>query len=139
MTLFHIQTKVKIPQKTHYKKWIKHIAQREGRRVGELNVILCSDEYLLDMNQKYLNHNTYTDIITFDYSEDNRLSGDIFISTDRVQENASMYNVDFQDELKRVIAHGVLHLCGYKDKTKMEKEKMREMENIVLNEFSKMV
>ena len=91
------------------------------------------------MNQKYLNHNTYTDIITFDYSEDNRLSGDIFISTDRVQENASMYNVDFQDELKRVIAHGVLHLCGYKDKTKMEKEKMREMENIALNEFSKMV
>lgn len=137
MILFHIQTKIKIPSKTLYKKWIKNLAQQLGKRVGELNFIFCSDESLLELNQQYLQHDTLTDIITFDYSEEDFIQGDIFISTERVEDNAKDFDVDFNTELRRVIAHGVLHLAGYKDKTKNDSKIMREKENWALSEYSK--
>ncbi len=137
MILFHIQTKIKIPNKSLYKKWIKNLALQLGKRVGELNFIFCSDESLLELNQQYLQHDTLTDVITFDYSEEDFIQGDIFISTERVQDNAKDFDVDFNTELRRVIAHGVLHLCGYKDKTKNDSKIMREKENWALSEYSK--
>jgi rRNA maturation RNase YbeY len=96
-------------------------------------LIFCSDEYLLDVNKKYLNHDYYTDIITFDYVEDKIISGDIFISSDRVRENANQFNVSFEMELFRIIIHGILHLLGYKDKTKKDKSLMTEKENFYLS------
>ena len=139
MILFHIQTKIKIPNKSLYKKWIKNLALHLGKRVGELNFIFCSDESLLELNQQYLQHDTLTDVITFDYSEEDFIQGDIFISTERVQDNAKDFDVDFNSELRRVIAHGVLHLCGYKDKTKVDSKIMREKENWALSEYSKTI
>lgn len=139
MILFHIQTKIKIANKTLYKKWIKNLSQQLKKKVGELNFIFCSDDSLLELNQQYLQHDTLTDVITFDYSEDDLIQGDIFISTDRVQENANEFGVDFNTELRRVIAHGVLHLCGYKDKTKTDTKIMREKENWALSEYSKIL
>lgn len=139
MILFHLQTKIKIDQKAHLKKWIKHFVQQHNKRVGDLNFIFCTDEFLLDINQKYLQHDTYTDIITFDYSENQLINGDIFISTERIKENAETFKVDFNNELLRVIAHGVLHLCGYKDKTKKDKEQMTNKENQALSEYEKIL
>lgn len=117
--------------KQKIRKWVTNTISEEGfLKVSELNFIFCSDNYLLDINQKYLNHDTYTDIVTFDSSENNdEIAGDIFISIDRVNENAEKFKVDLKDELHRVIIHGVLHLCGYKDKTKEEKNKMTQKEN----------
>ena len=137
MILFHIQTKIKIPNKSLYKKWIKNLALQLDKRVGELNFIFCSDESLLELNQQYLQHDTLTDVITFDYSEEDFIQGDIFISTERVEDNSKDFDVDFNTELRRVIAHGVLHLCGYKDKTKNDSKIMREKENWALSEYSK--
>lgn len=139
MILFHLQTKIKITNKTLYKKWIKNLSQQLKKKVGELNFIFCSDDSLLELNQQYLQHDTLTDVITFDYSEGDLIQGDIFISTDRVQENATEFGVDFNTELRRVIAHGVLHLCGYKDKTKTDSKIMREKENWALSEYSKIL
>ena len=107
--------------------------QEEGFLLGDITVIFVTDGYLLDMNKKHLNHDYYTDIITFDYCEGNIISGDLFISLDRVRENASTFDTPFLLELKRVMIHGVLHLCGHKDKTKEEEEKMRSLENKYLN------
>ena len=109
------------------------LVKEEGKLLGDVSVIFVSDDYLLEMNQTYLNHDYYTDIITFDYCEQNVISGDLFISVDRVRENADVFNVDFGTELHRVIIHGVLHLCGYKDKTEDDEEVMRKMENKYLN------
>ena len=139
MILFHIQTKIKILHKTLYKKWIKNLSQQLEKRVGELNFIFCSDDSLLELNQQYLQHDTLTDVITFDYSEGDLIQGDIFISTDRVRENAQEFGVDFNTELRRVIAHGVLHLCGFKDKTKSDSKMMREKENWALSEYLKIL
>lgn len=113
-------------------KWVKHSIKIESKALGEISYIFCSDEYLLKLNQDYLNHNTYTDIITFDYTEENIVSGDIFISIDRVKENAIKFKVDFAQELSRVIIHGVLHLMGYKDKNTSDKELMRGKEDFYL-------
>jgi probable rRNA maturation factor len=107
--------------------------QEEGFLLGDITVIFVTDGYLLEMNKKYLNHDYYTDIITFDYCEGNIISGDLFISLDRVRENASTFDTPFLLELKRVMIHGVLHLCGHKDKTKEEEENMRSLENKYLN------
>jgi rRNA maturation RNase YbeY len=107
--------------------------QEEGFLLGDITVIFVTDGYLLDMNKKHLNHDYYTDIITFDYCEGNIISGDLFISLDRVRENASIFDTPFLLELKRVMIHGVLHLCGHKDKTKEEEENMRSLENKYLN------
>jgi probable rRNA maturation factor len=103
--------------------------------LGEISVIFCDDDYLLNINKTYLNHDYYTDIITFDYSDESHLSGDVFISLDRVKENALKYNVSFLNELSRVIYHGTLHLCGFKDKSEKDAFVMREKENYYLEKF----
>ena len=118
-----------------YTDWIKKIITSEDSDLGDVSYIFCTDEYLFKLNEKYLGHRTYTDIITFDYSEENILSGEIYISTDRVKENAQRYNVEFDIELRRVMAHGLLHLLGYKDKSDEEKKVMRAKEDEKINMF----
>ena len=114
--------------------WIKLIAKKEKREVLDVSYIFCSDSFLLQLNQQYLNHNTLTDIITFDYSEGaKQLEGEIYISIDRVKENAEKFKVSFQDELDRVMIHGVLHLIGYKDKKPADKALMRKKEEASLS------
>lgn len=112
---------------------LTNLLNKEAKILGDISIIFVSDPYLLEMNQKYLNHDYYTDIITFDYCDMNIVSGDLFISVDRVQDNAEIFNVDLLTELHRVMIHGVLHLCGYKDKTEEEERNMRELENKYLN------
>ena len=107
--------------------------KEEGFKLGDVTVILVTDGYLLELNQKHLDHDFYTDIITFDYCNDDVISGDLFISVDRVRENADTFQTDFMVELNRVMIHGVLHLCGYKDKTEEEERMMRLLENKYLN------
>lgn len=119
----------KLQNKQHIKNWIKSVAEKEKKQVGNINYIFCNDEELLDVNIKHLNHDTYTDIITFDYSEAKKIHGDIFISVERVLENSSKFKTTFDNELSRVMIHGILHLCGYKDKSKKDAELMREKEN----------
>ena len=125
----------KLKDKTKLKHWIKSIVNKEKNVVGTLNYIFCSDDELLEINVKHLNHNTFTDIITFDYTEDKKISSDIFISIDRVIENSKKFDTSFENELHRVMIHGVLHLCGYKDKTKSDAELMRKKENWALKLF----
>ncbi len=110
------------------KNWISQVIQLRGKRVGNISYLFCDDEYLLGVNQQYLNHDTYTDIITFDYVAANLISGDIMISIDRVGENASQFEVPFELELRRVIIHGVLHLLGQGDKSDDEATEMRRQE-----------
>lgn len=114
-----------LKQKTIIKNWLKETITAEGYVLQELNFIFCSDAYLLDMNQQYLNHDTYTDVITFDNSEVLKtIIGDVFISIDRIRENAAAFSRDFHNELCRVMVHGTLHLLGYTDKTKTSKSQM---------------
>ena len=115
--------------------WLKSVVKSFKKDVGTLNFIFCTDEYLLTINKSYLNHNHYTDIITFDYCEENKISGDLFISIERVKEYSLKNNIEFNNEIHRVIVHGVLHLCGLNDKTEREKEKMRAQENKFLALF----
>lgn len=124
-----------VKDKQKIRQWILETIKAEGfKRVGQLSFILCSDEYLLNINKEYLNHDTYTDIVTFDSSEvDDVIEGDIFISLERVFENAEKFSVSQPDELHRVIIHGVLHLCGYYDKKKSDKELMTSKENEYLS------
>jgi len=112
--------------------WFKQVAEVEQKELGDINVIFCSDEHLLEMNREHLDHDYYTDIITFDYSQDETVSGDLFISVDRVAENASDLSLTFVDELNRVCVHGLLHLCGYKDKTEADEQLMRSKEDQML-------
>ncbi|MFT4646526.1 MAG: putative rRNA maturation factor [Urechidicola sp.] len=114
-------------------KWISNTVLKEKFKEGEINFIFCSDSSLLEKNIKFLNHNTLTDIISFDYTMGSIVSGDIFISIDRVRENAQTFEVSFTDELHRVIIHGILHYCGYKDKTPQQKLEMRSKEDFYLN------
>lgn len=116
-----------------YESWLDQVASLEKKKLGEISLIFTSDEHLLSVNQQYLDHDYYTDIITFDYSEDDFVSGDLFISIDRVRENAEENNVSFSHELNRVVVHGVLHLCGYKDKSESEEQMMRSKEEQMLN------
>lgn len=111
------------------KKWIAEIVTRHQKKLGKINYLFCSDQMVYDMNVRFLNHDTYTDIITFDYVVGNQVSGDIIISVDRVGENAKTLSTSFDDELHRVIIHGVLHLLGFKDKTPEEAAMMRNKEN----------
>ena len=122
-------------KKRNIRAWLRAVAQEEGRQTGEISYIFCSDDYLRNLNEQYLQATYFTDVITFDYCEDNTVSGDIFISTDRVKENAKQFQQTFFSEMLRVILHGMLHLCGYKDKTKKEEAKMREMEDYYLQKF----
>ena len=114
-------------------KWLKQVAASEAKKIGDVSVIFCSDNYLLDVNIKYLSHDYYTDIITFDYCEGSVLSGDLFISVDSVRENASFYGVEFEEELNRVIVHGLLHLIGYDDHSDEDIAVMRAKENYYLS------
>lgn len=114
-------------------RWLKFVAGSEAKRLGDISVIFCSDNYILDVNIKYLQHDYYTDIITFDYCEGDTLSGDLFISIDSVRENASFYGTEFSDELNRVIVHGLLHLIGYDDHSDEDIVVMRSKENYYLS------
>ena len=115
--------------------WLSSTCTEEGKVLEEVNLIFCSDEYLLKMNVEYLQHDYYTDIISFDYCEEDRILGDLFISKDRVLDNAEQNNVTFEFELQRVIVHGVLHLCGYKDKSEDEEKLMRSKEDYYLSKI----
>jgi rRNA maturation RNase YbeY len=120
--------------KTHINKHVKYLINNEIKKIGHISIIFCSDNYLLDINIKYLNHNYFTDIITFNYVEGEIISGDLFISIDRVKENASEFETIWIKELYRVIFHGLLHLIGYNDKTEEEKKIMRIKEDLYLSE-----
>ena len=110
-------------------EWFQKVCMKETKVLGSVNVILCSDDYLLELNSSHLQHDYYTDIITFDYTVENEVSGDLFISWDRVVDNAQSFKVDVLDEFHRVCVHGLLHLCGYKDKTESEEVLMRKKED----------
>lgn len=115
---------------------IKYLVRNEETILGELSYVFCSDEYLLSINKQFLKHDYYTDIITFDYSDSGEISGEIFISIDRVGENAKIYQATFEKELARVIIHGVLHIVGYNDKTDKQQKEMTEKENFYLNFYN---
>lgn len=129
MISFNYETDFQIEHEAQYSNWISNIIISENKVEGDLNYIFCDDDYLHNLNVQYLDHDTLTDIITFDYSVGNELHGDIFISVERVQENAVDFAQEFDEELRRVLAHGVLHLSGYKDKTDEEEALMRKMED----------
>lgn len=118
-----------------YTKWLLSIAASEKKTIGEISYVFCSDEFLLQINQDYLDHDTFTDIISFDYCEDGLINGEIYISTDRIEENAVNYGVSLTNELHRVMAHGLLHLCGYGDKSEAEAQVMRDKENEKIGMF----
>lgn len=129
MITYNYELDFELANEELYSKWIEEVISSENKILGELNYIFCTDEYLLDVNIKYLNHDYYTDIISFDYSEGNIISGDMFISIDRIVDNAKDLNVSFEEELKRVMIHGVLHYCGYKDKSESDELIMRQKED----------
>lgn len=129
MLEFHSENDFKLDDLEQLRDWISLSITKMGKQVGDLNYIFCNDDYLIKINQDYLNHDTYTDIISFDYSDKDILSGDIFISTERVEENANTFQVSFKEELRRVLIHGVLHFAGYKDKSEEESKEMRKQED----------
>ena len=136
MVAFYFEdTDFKLRHKTRIKEWLRLVAESEVFTLGNISVIFCSDNYILDINQKYLHHDYFTDIITFDYSEGGRISGDLFISVDSVRENSVEYGTEFEDELHRVIVHGILHLIGYDDHTEDEIKTMRSKEDYYLSLF----
>ena len=120
-------------------QWLKFTAESEIKRIGQVNIIFCSDNYILDINQKYLQHDYFTDIITFDYCEGKTLYGDLFISVDTVRENAIFYGTEFDDELNRVIVHGLLHLIGYDDHSEEDQKTMRSKEDYYLAQREKLI
>lgn len=120
---------------TDYKQWLEDLILSEGKKLGEINYIFCDDEYLLKINQDYLQHDYYTDIITFDYVKGKTISAEIFVSLQRISDNASTLSREYEDELRRVLAHGILHLIGYKDKTEEEEKEMRRMEDLYLAKY----
>ena len=137
--LFNHQTKkFTLKQKRKIREWILLTAYLEKKEIGDLSYVFCDDEYLLELNKKYLKHKTYTDIITFDYSSSTEINAEIYISTDRVRENALVYHTLFDSELNRIIIHGVLHCFGYSDKTPKSSEIMRKRENHFLKLLSEL-
>ncbi|MDC9724286.1 MAG: rRNA maturation RNase YbeY [Urechidicola sp.] len=133
MIAFNNEIEFKLENKECLLEWIAQTIEKEQFKLGEVNYIFCSDEQLLVKNIEFLNHDTYTDIISFDYTIGKLISGDIFISIDRVTENSKTFNTSFQNELNRVMIHGVLHYCGYKDKTDDDKSLMRSKEDYYLS------
>lgn len=136
---FSEETKYKVKHKAKLRAWITHIATQKGYTIKDLNYIICSDEYLLKMNQQYLDHDTYTDVITFDHNpipNTNHLFGDIFISIDRIKDNADKLSIQPETELHRVMIHGALHLMGHLDKSPKEKALMTQAEDQSLSELS---
>ncbi len=134
---FTVDTTPPLNNKKKIKNWIIRLVQQEKKKLTHINVniIFCNDHYLLELNKKFLKKDTLTDILSFEYSENNSLEGDIFISIERIIENAEKFGQTSENELLRIIAHGVLHLCGYKDKTKEDKKIMTEKENFYLSEL----
>lgn len=120
---------------TDYTKWLEDIILSEEKKLGEINYIFCDDEYLLKINQDYLQHDYYTDIITFDYVKGKTISAEIFVSLQRISDNASTLSRNYEEELRRVLAHGILHLCGYKDKSEEEEKQMRSKEDFYLANY----
>ena len=129
MINFNYETEFTLDNEQAFADWLSAVIVSENKNEGEINYIFCDDEYLHKINVEYLNHDTLTDIISFDYTVGNELNGDIFVSVERVEDNAKDFNVSFIEELKRVLAHGILHYCGYKDKSDSEAELMRSKEN----------
>ena len=136
MISFNYETDFKLKNEGAVCEWISDSIRHEGYKEGEINYVFCSDEYLHKINIDFLQHDTLTDIISFDYSVGKELHGDIYISIDRVRENAIEFNVPFENELQRVIIHGVLHYCGYKDKTESDAKQMRFKEDNALKQLT---
>ena len=124
--------KFELKGKLFNNKWLKFVAESEIKRIGDISIIFCSDNYILDINMKYLQHDYFTDIITFDYCEGQMLSGDLFISIDSVKENSALYGTELEDELNRVMVHGLLHLIGFDDHTDEDQKIMRQKEDYYL-------
>jgi rRNA maturation RNase YbeY len=135
MISFNYETDFELSNEQGFSKWISEVILSENKKEGEINYIFCDDDYLLEINQQYLNHDTLTDIISFDYSVGNEINGDIFVSVERVKENASDYKVTFHEEIQRVLVHGILHYCGYKDKTETDELIMRSKEEEKMKMF----
>ncbi|AIN72955.1 rRNA maturation RNase YbeY [Flavobacterium psychrophilum] len=135
MISFNYEIDFEIQEETSYINWVSSVILSENKSEGEINYIFCDDNYLLEINQQYLNHDTLTDVISFDYSLGDEIHGDIYISIERVRENADDFKVPFEEELKRVMIHGVLHYCGYKDKSDADELLMRSKEDEKLKLF----
>ena len=138
MPITYVTENVRLPRQFKrriHTQWIQHIVQKHGSEVKAISFIFCNDERILEINRQYLKHDYYTDVITFDGSENHQLSGDIFISLETVKSNAQLYKTSYEEELRRVMIHGVLHLCGLKDKTLTEKKKMKKEEGEALQIF----
>lgn len=133
---FFSETDFELKDANSYNQWISNIIEEEGFTLGDINFIFCDDEALHKINLEYLNHDTLTDIISFDYSINKELHGDIYISIDRVKENAEVFQVSFENELSRVLIHGILHFMGHKDKTPFEQQQMRALENQAINKYN---
>ena len=129
MISFNSEIDFQLDNETLFSNWISRVILSESKKEGDINYIFCDDEFILEINKQYLNHDYYTDIISFDYSVGNELHGDVSISIERVHENAEDFNVTFEEELKRVIIHGILHYCGYKDKSEDDEVLMRDKED----------
>lgn len=129
MISFNYETEFSLENEQQISNWISSVISEEEFREGEINYIFCDDDYLLKLNLEFLNHDTLTDIISFDYTVGKEINGDVYISIERVRDNANDFNVEFNDELNRVMVHGALHYCGYKDKSEDEEKVMRLKEN----------
>jgi rRNA maturation RNase YbeY len=136
MILFFSEINFKLSKKIAIKNWLKEIATQENKKIKDVNIVFYNDEQLSVFNKKYLNHDSLTDIITFDYTKKNQLHGDVCISIERVKENAQKFKNGFDEELRRVMAHGILHLCGYKDDTNVNKQLMKQKEEEALILFN---
>jgi len=135
MIQFFSENDFTLENKSTYEEWISSIINSEGHSEGDINYIFCDDDYLLNLNNDFLNHDTLTDIITFNYNMGKQVNSDIYISTERVRDNAQDFDVSFETELRRVMCHGVLHLCGFNDKTDEEQALMTEKENEKMKMF----
>ncbi len=135
MINFNYETDFNLDNEEELATWITGVISNEGYKLEEINYVFCDDEYLHKLNVEFLNHDTLTDIISFDYTVGKLIQGDIFISVERVADNAKDFNVEFNKELQRVIVHGVLHYCGYKDKSETEEVLMREKEDFYINQL----
>lgn len=136
MISFNYETNFELDNEDTLSSWISNTISDEGFKEGDVNYIFCDDAYLLNLNMEFLDHDTLTDIISFDYTMGKLISGDVYISIDRVRENAKDFNVSFENELSRVMIHGILHYCGYKDKTDRETSEMRSKENYYISKLT---
>jgi rRNA maturation RNase YbeY len=135
MISFNYELDFKLDDEQLFSDWLSKVIISENKHEGEINYIFCDDNYLVEINQQYLDHDTLTDIISFDYSVGNELHGDVFISVERVVENAQDFDVTFEEELRRVLVHGILHYCGYKDKNEEDENLMRQKEEEKMKMF----